>query len=186
MSPIDTSRCPAHAPCLLVQSTRESPPPPLFQNRTCDFRRILAPLSESLCHRHQFPGLECEVLCQSDLAHKHGATRCVESPARPANKALLLMAPSDFSIVLDPFLLSDSAHVSLSWALPQAFAFWAILTLVALVGTDSYNESVIYHYSRANQGFPRSASSFVAALGLCYTPSYFCVNMSDTANRSSS
>jgi hypothetical protein len=86
-----------------------------------------APLSESLCHRHQFPGLECEVLCHSDLAHKHGATRCVESPARPANKALLLMAPSDFSIVLDPFLLSDSAHVSLSWALPQAFAFSAIL-----------------------------------------------------------
>jgi len=31
----------------LLWSARESPPPPPIQNRTCDFRRILAPLSES-------------------------------------------------------------------------------------------------------------------------------------------
>jgi len=34
------------------------------------------------------------------------------------------------------------------------------------------------HSTRANQEFPRSEESFVAALGLCYTPSYFRVNMS--------
>ena len=62
----------------------------------------------------------------------------------PGNKNPLLTTFSDLSMLLDRFLLSDSVHVSLSWALPQAFASWTILSLVALVGTDSYNSSVTY------------------------------------------
>src|SRR5215472_8813235 len=78
----------------------------------------------------------------SDLTHKHDTTRCAESPALPENKALLLVVPSDFSILLAVFPPADSAHVSLSWALPQAFAFWAIFFLVALVDTYSYTKRV--------------------------------------------
>jgi len=91
----------------------------------------------------------------------------------PENKALLLMALSDFSTVLNASLLSESAHVSLSCALPQAFASWAILFLVALVGTYLYNESVTFHFPRAIQEFPRSESLFVAVLGWYSTPGYF-------------
>ena len=70
------------------------------------------------------------------------------------------------------FLLADSAHVSLSWALPRAFAFWAILFLVALVGTDSQKTHPASP-TRASQEFPRSEEPCVAALGLHFTPGYF-------------
>ncbi len=92
--------------------------------------------------------------CHSDLAHERGTTRCVRTPAMPENKNPLLTALSDFSTLLNPFLLSDSAHVSLSWALPQAFASWAILTLVALVGTNLSNESVTYSFCKSKPGVP--------------------------------
>ena len=36
----------------------------------------------------------------SDLAHEHGTTRCVRSPAMPENKALLLTALSDLGSLL--------------------------------------------------------------------------------------
>ena len=58
----------------------------------------------------------------SDLTHKHDTTRCIESPTMLRNTALLPMVLSDLSILLALFLLADSAYVSLSWALPQAFA----------------------------------------------------------------
>ena len=111
-----------------VQSTRESPPTPLFQNRTCDFHRILAPLPESLCHRYQMMirhhlAWNMYFQCHSDLAHERGTTRCVRTPALPENKNPLLTALSDFSTLLHPFLLSESAHVSVSGALPPALAF---------------------------------------------------------------
>src|SRR5690242_6049320 len=41
-----------------------------------------------------------DVQPHSDLAHEHGTTRHVRSPAVPENKALLLMAPSDLSDLL--------------------------------------------------------------------------------------
>src|SRR5260221_14019795 len=40
------------------------------------------------------------VQLHSDLAHEHGTTRCVRSPAVPENKALLLTAPSDLGGLL--------------------------------------------------------------------------------------
>jgi hypothetical protein len=39
----------------------------------------------------------------------------------PGNKTLLLTTFSDLSKLLYQFLLSDSAYVCLSWALPQTF-----------------------------------------------------------------
>ncbi len=92
--------------------------------------------------------------CHSDLAHERGTTRCVRTPALPENKNPLLTALSDFSTLLHPFLLSESAHVSLSWALPQAFASWAILTLVALVGAYLSNESVTCSSYKSKSGVP--------------------------------
>jgi hypothetical protein len=86
----------------------------------------------------------------------------------PENTNSFLTMLSDLSKLLDRFLLSDSIHVCLSWALPQAFAFWTILILVALVGTYSYHPC-----TRANQEFPRSEPSFVAELGWYFTPGYF-------------
>jgi len=62
----------------------------------------------------------------------------------PENKAVLLMVPSDLNYYFAVFLLTDSVHVCLSWALPQAFAFWTILFLIAFVGAYSYNKSVTY------------------------------------------
>src|SRR5579864_5233066 len=72
----------------------------------------------------------------------------------PGNKSFLLMTFSDLGNLLTPFLLFDSAHVSLSWALPQAFASWAILFLVALVGTDSDNRSATYPIHESTPGVP--------------------------------
>jgi hypothetical protein len=76
------------------------------------------------------------------------------TPALSENKNPLPTTFSDLSMLLDRFLLSDSVHVSLSWALPQAFAFWTILFLVALVGTYLYNESVTYSSDKSKSGVP--------------------------------
>jgi hypothetical protein len=72
----------------------------------------------------------------------------------PGNKNSLLTTFSDLSQLLYQFPLSDSVHVSLSWALPQAFAFWTILFLVALGGTYSYNRSVTFPSYESKPGVP--------------------------------
>jgi hypothetical protein len=67
-------------------------------------------------------GLELHLRCLSDTFYERGTTRCRSSPVVPENKNSLLMMLSDLSKLLALFLLADSAYVSLSWALPQAFA----------------------------------------------------------------
>ena len=59
-----------------------------------------------------------------------------------------------FEHLLDRFLLANSADVCLSWALPQAFAFSAILFLVELVGTDSSKRSATSFSSESQPGVP--------------------------------
>ncbi len=90
----------------------------------------------------------------------------------PENKDLLLTTFSDLSKLLDQFPLADSVHVSLSWALPQAFAFLDN----PHPGYIGWN--LLVFCTRAYQGFPRSGSSFVAALGWYSTPGYLRVRAS--------
>ena len=59
-----------------------------------------------------------------------------------------------FEHLLDRFLLADSADVCLSWALPQAFAFSAILFPVALAGTYSFQWSATSFSYESHSGVP--------------------------------
>src|SRR6266567_3487650 len=63
---------------------------------------------------HGFPYSRLLVLFgpRSDLAHQHGTTRCVRSPALPENKAVLLAALSDLGGLLRPALSWQSFVVS--------------------------------------------------------------------------
>jgi len=63
-----------------------------------------------------------DVQPHSVLAHEHGTTRRARSPARPANKALLLLAPSDLGS-----LLPSVAHLS-DLHLVQAITVWYLMT----------------------------------------------------------
>jgi len=144
-----------------------------------------APLSESPCHGYQSANaswlgvssfcalartLPCEGL--SFHAHEHGTTRCVNSPAMPGNKSLLLTTFSDLSTLLDwPFFLTvpTSAypgHCPRLSLLRQSSSWlhWVEPTRIIEVSPTCH--------TRADQEFPRSESSFVAVLGRYYTPGY--------------
>jgi len=62
------------------------------------------------------------VQLRSDLAHEHGPTRCVRSPAVPENKVLLLTAPSDLGSLLPSVAFLADLH------LVQAITAWHLIT----------------------------------------------------------
>ena len=64
-----------------------------------------------------------DVQPHSDLAHEHGTTRHVRSPALPENKALLLMAPSDLSDLLPSVAFLADLHPV------QAITAWYLITM---------------------------------------------------------
>ncbi len=64
-----------------------------------------------------------DVQPHSDLAHEHGTTRHVRSPAVPENKALLLVAPSDLSGLLPSVAFLADLHPV------QAITAWYLITM---------------------------------------------------------
>jgi hypothetical protein len=77
-----------------------------------------------------------------------------EYPRYGVEHELMTHGAFRFEHLLDRVLLADSADVCLSWALPQAFAFSAILFLVALVGADSYTRSFTSLSYESTPGVP--------------------------------
>jgi hypothetical protein len=104
-------------------------------------------------------------LCLSAHAHEHGTTRCVNTPAMPGNKSLLLTTFSYVSVYLPSslfltvFTSAYPGHCPRPLLLEQSSSWlhWVEPTRIIEV-------SPICH-TRAYQEFPRSESSFVAVLG---------------------
>ena len=70
------------------------------------------------------------------------------------------------SHVESPCLPEYPPHVSLSWALPQAFASWGILLRQGI----RPGRLLLPTAERAHDGFPRSECPFDVTLGWCFTP----------------
>jgi hypothetical protein len=107
-----------------------------------------------------------------EAALRHGTTRCRKSPAMPGNKASLpttssyvnTTCSSSFSLAVPTS--ACPGHYPRPLLLGQASCWLHWLEPTRIIG--------VLHtfYARANQEFPRSESSFVAALGWYCTPGY--------------
>ena len=64
-----------------------------------------------------------DVQPHTDLAHEHGTTRYVRSPAVPEHMALLLVAPSDLSGLLPSVAFLADLHPA------QAITAWYLITM---------------------------------------------------------
>ena len=96
--------------------------------------------------------------------------QCTFRSRYPVRASGFQYVPKDACLKLDfsqyPDLPGYPPQVSVSWALPQALAFWGILLRHGL----RPGRLLLHKAERTRDGFPRSVRPFGVTLGWCFTP----------------